>query len=79
MRNDGFNKELHMYYQFRRRVDEYQLERQSVILEDIPDSELIIGILNRLDPARYSSLVTIYLSNARQDATSRSPQMGVSS
>ena len=32
-------------YVFRKRVEEYQLERESVGLEVIPESELVIGVL----------------------------------
>ena len=36
-------------FAFRKRVEDYQLEREAVGLDAIPDNELIIGILNRLD------------------------------
>jgi hypothetical protein len=39
-------------FAFRKRVEEYQLERTTVGLEEIPADELIIGILNRLDMSR---------------------------
>jgi Reverse transcriptase (RNA-dependent DNA polymerase) len=53
-------------FDFRRQVEEYQLERQSVGLEILPETELVIGILNRLDQTRYSSLVRDYLDNERR-------------
>jgi hypothetical protein len=60
-----------MYHQktsfaFRKRVEDYQLERTSVGLAGIPTDELIIGILNRLDMSRYASLVKDYLDNQRR-------------
>ena len=51
---------------FRKRVVDYQLERASVGLEQIPDEELVIGILNRLDMSRYAGLVRDYLDNERR-------------
>ena len=39
-------------FAFRKRVEDYQLERSSVGLPAIPADELIIGILNRLDMSR---------------------------
>ena len=53
-------------FAFRKRVEDYQLERFSVGLPAIPADELIIGILNRLDMSRYSSLVKDYLDNERR-------------
>ena len=53
-------------FAFRKRVDDYQFERSSVGLPLIPDGELIIGILNRLDMTRYASLVKDYLDNERR-------------
>ena len=53
-------------FAFRKRVEDYQLERTSVGLPAIPDDELIIGILNRLDMSRYASLVKDYLDNERR-------------
>jgi hypothetical protein len=53
-------------YVFRKRVDEYQLERESVGLDILPESELVIGVLNRLDHSRFSTLVTAYLANERR-------------
>jgi Zinc knuckle len=44
-------------FAFRKRVEDYQLERASVGLPEIPDEELVIGILNRLDMSRYAALV----------------------
>ena len=51
---------------FRKRVEDYQLERTSVGLPEIPDNELVIGILNRLDMNRYATLVRDYLDNERR-------------
>lgn len=53
-------------FAFRKRVEDYQLERTSVGLLEIPNEELVIGILNRLDMARYTSLVRDYLDNERR-------------
>jgi hypothetical protein len=53
-------------FAFRKRVEDYQLERTSVGLAEIPADELIIGILNRLDMSRYASLVKDYLDNQRR-------------
>ena len=53
-------------FAFRKRVEDYQLERTSVGLQAIPDEELVIGILNRLDMSRYASLVKDYLDNERR-------------
>ena len=47
----------------RKRVEDYQLERTSVGLPEIPDEKLVIGILNRLDVARYTSLVKDSVDN----------------
>ena len=52
-------------FAFRKRVEDYQLERTSVGRPEIPDDELIIGILNRLDTSRYALLVRDYLDNER--------------
>ena len=43
-------------YLFRREVEDYQMERVAVGLEPLPDSELVIGILNRLDQERFGLL-----------------------
>ena len=51
---------------FRKRIDDYEFERSSVGLPRIPDGELIIGILKRLDMTRYASLVEDYLDNERR-------------
>ena len=48
---------------FRKRIEEYQLERTSVGLPEIPAAELIIGILNRLDTSQYATLVRDYFDN----------------
>lgn len=53
-------------FTFRKRVEDYQLERTSVGLPEIPDDELVIGILNRLDMTRYATLVRDYLDNERR-------------
>ena len=59
---------LRMYPQetsfaFRKCVEDYQLERTSVGLPEIPAAEPIIGILNRLDMSRYATLVRDYFDN----------------
>ena len=53
-------------FTFRKRAEDYQLERTSVGLLEIPDDELVIGILNRLDMSRYALLVRDYLDNERR-------------
>ena len=53
-------------FSFRTRVENYQLERIAVGLEELPDEEAIIGILNRLDMSRYGNLVSNYLDNERR-------------
>jgi hypothetical protein len=53
-------------FTFRKRIENYQLERTSVGLPEIPDNELVIGILNRLDMNRYATLVRDYLDNERR-------------
>ena len=53
-------------FAFRKRVEDYQLERTSVGLPQIPDDELVIGVLNRLDMSRYALLVRDYLDNERR-------------
>jgi hypothetical protein len=53
-------------FTFRKRAEDYQLESNSVGLEEIPAGELVIGILNRLDMSRYASLVIDYLDNERR-------------
>ena len=52
-------------YSFRREVEEYQLERIAVGLPEIPSSELIIGILNRVDQVRFGHVKSTYLANQR--------------
>ena len=42
-------------FAFKKCVENYQLERLAVGLEELPAEELIIGILNRLDMNRYTS------------------------
>ena len=53
-------------FAFRKRVDDHQLERSSVGLPIIPEDELVVGILNRLDMTRYASLVKDYFDNERR-------------
>jgi hypothetical protein len=53
-------------FAFCKRVEDYQLERKSVGLPEIPDDELVIGILNRLKMSRYAALVKDYLDNQRR-------------
>lgn len=53
-------------FSFRTRVQNYQLERTAVGLAVLPDEEIIIGILNRLEMSRYSALVANYLDNERR-------------
>ena len=52
-------------YSFRREVDDYQMERMAVGLEPIPEGELVIGILNRIDQARYGHVRLKFLENQR--------------
>ena len=52
-------------FAFHKRVEDYQLERQAVGLDEIPGEELIIGLLNRLDMTRYAQLVRDYFDNER--------------
>ena len=53
-------------FSFRKRVEDHQLERASVGLPAIPEEELVIGILNRLDMSRYASLAKDYFDNERR-------------
>ena len=53
-------------FAFRKRVEDHQLERASVGLAVIPEEELVIGILNRLDMSRYASLTKDYFDNERR-------------
>ena len=53
-------------FDFRKRVEDHQLERASVGLPSIPEEELVIGILNRLDMSRYASLTKDYFDNDRR-------------
>ena len=53
-------------FAFRERVDDHQLERASVGLAVIPEEELVVGILNRLDMSRYASLVKDYFDYERR-------------
>jgi hypothetical protein len=57
-------------FAFRKRIEDYQLQRASVGLEVIPEKELVIGILNRLDMSRYASLVKDYMNNERRNIAS---------
>jgi hypothetical protein len=57
-------------FAFRKRIEDYQLQRASVGLEVIPEEELVIGILNRLDMSRYASLVKDYMDNERRNIAS---------
>ena len=52
-------------FSFRKEVEEYQLERVAVGLEIIPNSELIIGILDRVDQTRYGHVRRTLLENQR--------------
>ena len=63
--------QLRMYshetsFSFRKRVEDHQLERSSVGLPVIPEDELVIGILNRLDMSRYATLTKDYFDNERR-------------
>ena len=40
-------------YQFRREVEDYQMERVAVGLQPVPNSELVMGILKRVGQERY--------------------------
>ena len=53
-------------FSFRKRVEDHQLERSSVGLPVIPEDELVIGILNRLDMSRYATLTKDYFDNERR-------------
>ena len=53
-------------FAFRKRVEDHRLERASVGLAVIPEEELVIGILNRLDMSRYASLTKDYFDNERR-------------
>ena len=53
-------------FAFRKRVEDHQLERAAVGLPVIPEDELVIGILNRLDMSRYASLTKDYFDNERR-------------
>ena len=71
VRNLWSSRSMHMQphessFAFRKRVEDYQLERVAVGLPEILDEELVIGILNRLDMSRYHSLVKDYLDNERR-------------
>ena len=51
---------------FRKRVEDHQLERLAVGLAAIPEEELVVGILNRLDMSRYAMLARDYFDNERR-------------
>lgn len=53
-------------FAFRKRVEDHQQERLAVGLPLIPEEELVVGILNRLDMSRYSQLVRDYFDNERR-------------
>ena len=53
-------------FSFRQRVQDYQTERVSVGLDLLPEEDLVIGIINRLDMSRYASLVKDFLDNERR-------------
>jgi hypothetical protein len=58
-------------FAFRKRVDDHQLGRTSVGLPVIPEDELVVGILIRLDMSRYSTLARDYFDNERRGITAR--------
>ena len=51
---------------FRKKVEDHQLERLAVGLPLIPEEELVVGVLNRLDMSRYAQLVRDYFDNERR-------------
>ena len=53
-------------FAFQKRVEDHQLERSAVGLTVIPEDELVIGILNRLDMSRYASLTKDNVDNERR-------------
>ena len=53
-------------FAFRKRVEDHQLERLAVGLPVIPEDELVVGILNRLDMSRYAQLARDYFDNERR-------------
>lgn len=53
-------------FAFRKRVEDHQLERLDVGLPVIPEEELVVGILNRLDMSRYAQLARDYFDNERR-------------
>ena len=52
-------------YLFRRGDEDYQIERVAVGLEPLPDSKLVIGILDRLDQERFGHVRMQFLENQR--------------
>ena len=63
-------------YEFRKRVENHQLQRSSVGLPIIPESELVIGILNKLDMSRYAQLTKDYFDNERRGIAVLPPLSG---
>jgi hypothetical protein len=63
-------------YQFRKRVENHQLQRSSVGLPIIQESELVIGILNKLDMSRYAQLTKDYFDNERRGIAVLPPLRG---
>lgn len=64
--------DMHMHpseshFNFRTRVEHYQLERLAVGLAELSDEDLIIGVINRLDMHRYGELVRNYMTNEARD------------
>ena len=53
-------------FAFRKRVEDHQLERLAVGLPLIPEEQLVVGLLNRLDMSRYAQLVRDYFDNERR-------------
>ena len=54
-------------FEFRKRVENHQLQRASVGLPIIPESELVIGISYKLDMSRYAQLSKDYFDNERRN------------
>ena len=63
-------------FEFRKRVENHQLQRTSVGLPIIPESELVIGILNKLDMSRYAQLTKAYFENERRNIAVLPPLSG---
>ena len=62
-------------FEFRKRVENHQLQRASVGLPIIPESELVIGILNKLDMSRYAQLSSKKGHRLSNCPTGNSPKM----